>query len=318
MVTLGRPARRWRATASAAGAASMQWRCPTRRATSGDHRPLPQPASKPMAWGGSDLPGKHGEILAEHPHHLVVGARRSGRNAPIRRRNPAPWRGRYSRDCCSSPGTIEEKRRCLPLAIRSRSSSRCTTAARRSAGPSRARCAKATRRTRSWWWTTPRATTRRPWWRRLGDQAHPACCGMSAIRVPPPRAIPASRRRWANGSRCSTATMNGSRRNWHGNSPRCTRRPMRRRRASLATSSATIAPARSGLSRQARPMRRLDALVWGCPLGVGSTLLARRAVFAEIGAFDPDLPRLEDWEWLLRYLPAHRLGVVAGPADHRA
>jgi glycosyltransferase involved in cell wall biosynthesis len=57
----------------------------------------------------------------------------------------------------------------------------------------------------------------------------------------------------------------------------------------------------------------LDALVWGCPLGVGSTLLARRAVFAEIGAFDPDLPRLEDWEWLLRYLPAHRLGVITDP-----
>ncbi|HEX3971067.1 MAG TPA: glycosyltransferase family 2 protein [Stellaceae bacterium] len=57
----------------------------------------------------------------------------------------------------------------------------------------------------------------------------------------------------------------------------------------------------------------LDALVWGCPLGVGSTLLARRAVFTEIGAFDADLPRLEDWEWLLRYLPAHKLGVVSDP-----
>src|SRR6185312_16742065 len=51
----------------------------------------------------------------------------------------------------------------------------------------------------------------------------------------------------------------------------------------------------------------LDALVWGCPLGVGSTLLARRSVFAEIGTFATDLPRLEDWEWLMRYLPAHRL-----------
>ena len=57
----------------------------------------------------------------------------------------------------------------------------------------------------------------------------------------------------------------------------------------------------------------LGALVWGCPLGVGSTLLARRTVFAEIGAFDPDLPRLEDWEWLMRYLPAHRLGVLPEP-----
>ena len=54
----------------------------------------------------------------------------------------------------------------------------------------------------------------------------------------------------------------------------------------------------------------LDALVWGCPLGVGSTLLAQRSLFAEIGAFDADLPRLEDWEWLMRYLPAHRLGLV--------
>ena len=54
----------------------------------------------------------------------------------------------------------------------------------------------------------------------------------------------------------------------------------------------------------------LGALVWGCPLGVGSTLLARRAVFAEIGSLDPDLPRLEDWEWLMRYLPAHALHVL--------
>lgn len=55
----------------------------------------------------------------------------------------------------------------------------------------------------------------------------------------------------------------------------------------------------------------LDALVWGCPLGVGSTLLARRSIFTELGAFDADLPRLEDWEWLMRYLPAHQLGVLA-------
>ena len=55
----------------------------------------------------------------------------------------------------------------------------------------------------------------------------------------------------------------------------------------------------------------LDALVWGCPLGLGSTLLARRSIFAELGAFDADLPRLEDWEWLMRYLPAHQLGVMA-------
>jgi glycosyltransferase involved in cell wall biosynthesis len=58
---------------------------------------------------------------------------------------------------------------------------------------------------------------------------------------------------------------------------------------------------------------RLDALVWGCPLGVGSTLMARRSVFAEIGFLDPDLPRLEDWEWLMRYLPVHALHVLPVP-----
>jgi hypothetical protein len=38
--------------------------------------------------------------------------------------------------------------------------------------------------------------------------------------------------------------------------------------------------------------------------------MARRAVFAEIGLLDPELRRLEDWEWLMRYLPARRLNVV--------
>jgi glycosyltransferase involved in cell wall biosynthesis len=71
---------------------------------------------------------------------------------------------------------------------------------------------------------------------------------------------------------------------------------------------------RTGEQRSLRPTPRdasLDALAAGCPLGVGSTLLARRQVFSEIGLLDPDLPRLEDWDWLMRYLPAHRLGVLS-------
>lgn len=70
---------------------------------------------------------------------------------------------------------------------------------------------------------------------------------------------------------------------------------------------------RTGKERTFRPKLQdtsLQALVWGCPLGLGSTLLARRQVFAEVGVLDPDLPRLEDWEWLMRYLPAHGLDVV--------
>jgi hypothetical protein len=41
--------------------------------------------------------------------------------------------------------------------------------------------------------------------------------------------------------------------------------------------------------------------------------MARRALFDEVGLLDPDLPRLEDWEWLMRYLPSHRLSVVPEP-----
>lgn len=71
---------------------------------------------------------------------------------------------------------------------------------------------------------------------------------------------------------------------------------------------------RYGESRHYQPTARdvtLDALVWGCALGLGSTMLARRSIFREIGSFDPELPRLEDWEWLMRYLPVYRLGVLA-------
>jgi glycosyltransferase involved in cell wall biosynthesis len=70
---------------------------------------------------------------------------------------------------------------------------------------------------------------------------------------------------------------------------------------------------RAGEQRRFQPTpynASLAALLWGCPLGVGSTLMARRQVFTEVGLLDPDLPRLEDWEWLMRYLPAHPLGIL--------
>jgi hypothetical protein len=54
-------------------------------------------------------------------------------------------------------------------------------------------------------------------------------------------------------------------------------------------------------------------LVWGCFVSPGSTLICRRAVFAEIGLFDTSLRRLEDWDWLLRYALNHDLGFIAKP-----
>lgn len=47
-----------------------------------------------------------------------------------------------------------------------------------------------------------------------------------------------------------------------------------------------------------------DGLIKGCSLGPGSTLMAERRVFEEIGPLDTTLRRFEDWEWLLRYVAA--------------
>jgi glycosyltransferase involved in cell wall biosynthesis len=51
----------------------------------------------------------------------------------------------------------------------------------------------------------------------------------------------------------------------------------------------------------------------GCISGPGTTLLCRRHVFAEIGPYDEELRRLEDWDWLLRL--AERGYRLLGSAD---
>ncbi len=58
---------------------------------------------------------------------------------------------------------------------------------------------------------------------------------------------------------------------------------------------------------------RLEDMVWGCFVSPGSTLMFERAVFDEIGPFDTDLQRLEDWDWLLRFARRHELGFLATP-----
>jgi glycosyltransferase involved in cell wall biosynthesis len=57
----------------------------------------------------------------------------------------------------------------------------------------------------------------------------------------------------------------------------------------------------------------LSDLVWGCFVSPGSTLVCRREVFGQIGSLDEDLQRLEDWDWLLRYVKVHPLGFLAQP-----
>ncbi len=53
-------------------------------------------------------------------------------------------------------------------------------------------------------------------------------------------------------------------------------------------------------------------LINGCDFG-GSTMVARRGVFEHTGLFDENLPRYEDWDWLLRYVADYDLAIVPEP-----
>lgn len=69
-----------------------------------------------------------------------------------------------------------------------------------------------------------------------------------------------------------------------------------------------------GASRVARHQRPaptwLDTLLDSCPVSPGTTLMARREVFATVGPLDETLRRFEDWDWLLRYLDHYELANV--------
>ncbi len=54
-------------------------------------------------------------------------------------------------------------------------------------------------------------------------------------------------------------------------------------------------------------------LLWGCDLSPGSTLVVKRDCFEEMGLFDEDFRRLEDWDWLLRYAGRYSLSVIEDP-----
>ncbi len=56
-----------------------------------------------------------------------------------------------------------------------------------------------------------------------------------------------------------------------------------------------------------------DDMAWGCFVSPGSTLVCRREALSDVGPFAADLRRLEDWDWLLRLTPLHRLGLVPVP-----
>jgi len=53
-----------------------------------------------------------------------------------------------------------------------------------------------------------------------------------------------------------------------------------------------------------------SALLEGCFVSPGTTLLAERSAFERVGPFDPELRRFEDWDWLLRYLEQYDFAVL--------
>ncbi len=61
----------------------------------------------------------------------------------------------------------------------------------------------------------------------------------------------------------------------------------------------------------AADFRRL--ILFGCSISPGTTLLVERSVFDEIGPFDEQFHRLEDWDWLLRFARSYDLEFVPDP-----
>ncbi|MDQ2084638.1 glycosyltransferase family 2 protein [Xanthobacteraceae bacterium Astr-EGSB] len=77
-----------------------------------------------------------------------------------------------------------------------------------------------------------------------------------------------------------------------------------------------IIDTRNDRSRTFRPTRRditRSAMLLGCPLCPGSTLVVSREAYLELGGLDTGLPRLEDWDWAIRYLDSHAFAVIAEP-----
>jgi glycosyltransferase involved in cell wall biosynthesis len=51
-------------------------------------------------------------------------------------------------------------------------------------------------------------------------------------------------------------------------------------------------------------------ILFGCAISPGTTLMVDRRAFDAIGLFDEDFRRLEDWDWLLRYVTKYDLVYV--------
>ena len=64
------------------------------------------------------------------------------------------------------------------------------------------------------------------------------------------------------------------------------------------------------------PARFRVEIRFGCSISPGSTLLVARRAFRKVGGFDESLRRLEDWDWLLRFVDHGDIIFVPEPLAH--
>lgn len=53
-----------------------------------------------------------------------------------------------------------------------------------------------------------------------------------------------------------------------------------------------------------------QSILFDCDISPGSTMLVKKRVFNEVGYFDEELKRLEDWDWLLRYRSIGKIALL--------
>ena len=69
---------------------------------------------------------------------------------------------------------------------------------------------------------------------------------------------------------------------------------------------------RTGLT----PAKFRKDILFGCSISPGSTLMVAREAFEKVGPFNESLRRLEDWDWLLRYVEHGEMLFVPQPLAH--
>ena len=69
---------------------------------------------------------------------------------------------------------------------------------------------------------------------------------------------------------------------------------------------------RTGLT----PAKFRKDILFGCSISPGSTLMVAREAFEKVGSFNELLRRLEDWDWLLRYVEYGETLFVSQPLAH--